>query len=79
MGNPLTREAFKTAMARFLKRKPESLDENALLLELVQESFLLVEMIMELQDQFPIRLSQEDLRAVRTVGDLLGMLAAKTA
>ncbi|MBW8886553.1 MAG: acyl carrier protein [Fibrobacteres bacterium] len=78
MGNPPTREAFKNSMARFLKRKPESLDENALLLELVQESFLLVEMIIELQEQFPIRLSQEDLRAVRTVGDLLRMLIAKT-
>jgi len=79
MGNPHTREAFKNAMANFLKRKPESLDDNAVLLELVQESFLLVEMIIELQEQFPIRLSQEDLRAVRTVGDLLQMLIAKTA
>jgi acyl carrier protein len=44
----------------------------------VQESFSLVEMIIELQEQFPIRLSQEDLRAVRTVGDLLQTLIAKT-
>ena len=44
------------------------------LLELVQESFALVELVIDLQETFGVRFSQEDLNAVRTVGDLVALV-----
>ena len=67
----LTRETFKEKMADFLKVNVSRLDDSAILTDLVIESFVLVEMVIELQEEFGVRLVQEDLKAVKTVGDLM--------
>jgi acyl carrier protein len=72
-----TPQACKDRMAHILKRPKEALTDEAPLLDLARESFMLVEMVIDLQETFGIRLVQEDLRSVRTVGDLIGMLASK--
>ena len=63
--------AVKAKMAEFLELPPERLDDSAPLAGLVQESFLLVQLLLELEEEFDVRLVQEDLKDVRTVGELV--------
>jgi acyl carrier protein len=43
----------------------------------VLESFVLVELVMELQEQFKARLTGEDLVVIRTAGELGALVAAR--
>lgn len=60
----------KERMAAFLRQPVSKLEDGAVLGDLVAESFVLVEMVIELQEQFKIRLTQGDLKGVKTVGQL---------
>lgn len=73
----LTAEACKAKMARFLKKPAVQLADRDVLMDLVNESFVLVEMVIELQEEFGLRLVQEDLRQVRTVGELIAVMLSK--
>ena len=65
-------------MAGLLKQPVDRLTDATVLTELVAESFILVDMVIELQDDLGIRLMHDDLKAVKTVGDPLTVIAAKT-
>ncbi len=69
--NAVTPEAIKQRMARILKLTVPDLRDEASLTDLVTDSFLLVEMVVELQDDLGTRLVQDDLKDVKTVGDLV--------
>ena len=45
------------------------------LADLVVESLALVEMAIDLQEDFDVRLGHEELARVKTVGDLVGLVA----
>ena len=62
---------IKQALGNSLKRKPEDLDDDIVLKDLVAESFALIETVINLQEDLSIRLVQDDLRDVKTVGDLI--------
>lgn len=62
---------IKQALGHSLKRKPEDLDDDIVLKDLVAESFALIETVINLQEDLSIRLVQDDLRDVKTVGDLV--------
>ena len=68
--NLLDARGVKQRMAAFLRQPVSRLEDDALLSDLVGESFVLVEMVIELQEQLNIRLVQEDLKSVKTVGQL---------
>jgi acyl carrier protein len=56
-------------------KKPEAKVANEIALtDLVQESFVLVELVIELQETFSVRFGQDDLRAVKTVGELIDLV-----
>jgi len=61
----------KQALGEALKRPVEDLDDRILLNDLVAESFALIETVINIQEDLNIRLVQEDLRVVKTVGDLV--------
>lgn len=65
-------------MARLLKQPVDRLTDATVLTDLVAESFILVDMVIELQDDLGIRLMHDDLKAVKTVGDLLTVISAKS-
>lgn len=67
------KESFKLAMSKFLNQPVERLQDDASLSSLVSESLVLVEMVIGLQEDFGVRLSQEQLQTVSTVGDLWGL------
>ena len=64
------REAVKRHMALLIRQPVERIDDAARLTDLVAESLLLVEMVIEMQEQLGVRLVQEDLKDVQTVGEL---------
>lgn len=66
------------AIARFLRQPVEKLDDDTVLTELVAESFVLVEMVIQLQEEFGVRFGQEELKGVRTVGDLTALISSLT-
>ena len=67
--------AVKRRLADFLGRPGEPLADDLLLANLVHESFVLIQLVMDLQEEFGARLVQDDLRDVRTVGDLARVVA----
>ena len=69
------REVIREAIARFLKKPIDKAADGTPLADLVQESFVLVEMVIELQESFHVRFGQAELHDVRTVGDLIDLVA----
>jgi acyl carrier protein len=46
---------------------------------LVSSSFLLVELVIELQEEFSVRFDQADLNTVQTVADLVDLVSSRMA
>ena len=67
----------KTKIAEVLNISAERVSEETNLKDLVSDSFLLVEMAIELQEDFQVRFSQEDLKVVHTVQDLIALIEIK--
>jgi acyl carrier protein len=51
--------------------------DDAELTNLVNSSFLLVEMVIELQEEFDVRFQQVDMNEVATVGQLLDLVESR--
>ncbi len=73
----IDRASVKEKMAAFLKQPASKLGDNMLLTDLVAESFVLVELVIELQEDLGVRFVQEDLKNVRTVGDLSSLFESR--
>jgi acyl carrier protein len=71
------KDDVKKKISSFLKQPITRLQDDVLLTNLVVESFILVEMIIELQDDFGVGLVQEDMRHVKTVGQLTDLLVSR--
>lgn len=67
----LSQANLKKKISEFLKIEDSSFDDQTELKNLVQDSFLLVELVMGLQEDFDVRVMQDDLRDVKTAGDLI--------
>ena len=67
----------KTKIAEVLNISADRVSEETNLKDLVSDSFLLVEMAIELQEDFRVRFSQEDLKVVHTVQDLIALIEIK--
>jgi acyl carrier protein len=67
----------RQALVKSLGRDGMELDDNMVLTDLVAESFALIETVINLQEKLKIRLVQDDLRDVKTVGDLLSVCAKR--
>jgi acyl carrier protein len=64
-------EQVRVRIAQFLRVPPARTTDDALLKSLVRESFQLIQLVMDLQEEFHVRLVQDDLREVTTVGQLI--------
>ena len=72
-----TRETVRARMAEVLGSTPDDVRDDAVLTDLVNSSFLLVEMIIELQEEFDVRFQQSDLAEVVNVGQLLDLVESR--
>lgn len=71
-------EAIKKEMAKVLHLKVENIKDELPLKQLVAESFILIELVIELQDTFDIVISQAELPEIETVGSLVAMIMKKS-
>ncbi len=74
----MNRDTVKAFMAKQLNIAVSKLsDDTVNLTDLVHESFILIELVIALQEEFKVRLVQEDLQEVKTLGQLLDVLQKK--
>ena len=64
-------------IADVLRRPAGTLDLEAELSTVAADSFVLVEMVIELQDEFGVRFEHEDMANLRTVGDVVALVAQR--
>jgi acyl carrier protein len=67
----------KEHMSRVLKVPAGRLTEDAVLTDLVTDSFVLVDLVIELQEELGVLIVQEDLKGVNTVGDLIRLFESR--
>lgn len=77
MAESVTADKIKTKMSSLLRQPVSKLQDDAVLTDLVTQSLLLIEMVIELQEEFNVRLVQDDLKNVKTVGDLIRVIQSK--
>lgn len=70
---------FRNKIASLLKINESRVCEESLLAELVNDSFALVDMVVELQEDLGVRLTQDNLKEVRTVSDLFAQFQIESA
>ncbi len=71
------RERVRDKIAEILGHTSEVVLDDAELTSLVNSSFLLVEMVIELQEEFDVRFQQVDMNEVATVGQLLDLVDSR--
>ena len=69
----------KETIAKSLDLETSQLDDSKELTSLVQDSFMLVELIMTLQEDLGVMVVQEELKDVKTVGQLVEVFSAKVS
>jgi acyl carrier protein len=76
--NMMVSKAFvKEQIATFLKAPAITLREDMPLNSLIADSFMVVEMMIELQELCGVRFQQDDLREVKTLGDLTSLIETR--
>jgi acyl carrier protein len=73
----ITAQVVAAKIAELLHLPDGKIDDGAVLTELITDSFLLVEVVVELQETYGVRLVQEDLKRVATVADLAALIVAR--
>jgi acyl carrier protein len=64
-------QSIKQSLAQSANVLIEALGDDKPLADVGVDSLAIVEMLMDLEDRYGVRLSQDDLRKARTVGDLV--------
>ena len=68
---------IKERMSEILNQPRDALANEAELTSLVTSSFVLVEMIIELQEELGVRFGQADMEEVSTVGQLVDLFVSR--
>jgi len=68
-----TREQIRGRIAEIIGQPLDRIQDQVQLANLVISSFLLVELIIDLQDEFEVRFGQAEMQDVITVGQLLDL------
>ncbi len=71
------KERVRGKIAEIVGHTPQIVVDDAVLTDLVNSSFLLVEMVIELQAEFDVRFQQADMNEVATVGQLLDLVDSR--
>jgi len=73
------KDSVRAKIAEVLGHKAEVIMDDAVLTDLVNNSFVLVEMVIELQEEFDVRFQQADMNEVKTVGALIDLVDSRIA
>ena len=75
----ITFAAIAARISTLVRVPSAELTPQTALRDLVRESFALVELVVDLQEEFAVFFTQEDLREVVTLGDLTALLRSSLA
>ena len=67
----------RARIASVLNQSPERVRDDVALSDLAVESLTLVELAIDLQEDFHVRFGHEELAGVQTVGDLVALVVGK--
>lgn len=70
----ISEQDVKSKLAEFCKQPLSNLKDETPIAGLVADSFMLVELLLELQETFGVTLSHEHLVGVETLGELISVL-----
>ena len=70
---------IREKMAEVLGHDPNAIADEAELASLVNSSFVLVELVIELQEEFDVRFNQADMNDVTTVRDLMKLIESRVS
>jgi len=73
------RDTVRHKVAETLGVDAGRIDDDAVLSDLVPSSFMLVEMVIEIQEEFGVRFVQADLLEVQTAGQFLDLVTSRMA
>ena len=73
------KDRVRAKIAEVLGHETEVIVDDAVLTDLVNNSFMLVEMVIELQEEFDVRFQQADMNEVKTVGALIDLVDSRIA
>jgi len=71
------KERVRDKIAEILGHTSQIVVDDVVLTDLVNSSFLLVELVIELQEEFDVRFQQVDMNEVATVGQLLDLVDSR--
>jgi acyl carrier protein len=71
-------DTIKSRISEILKQPLARLTDDTQLVDLVSDSFALVDLVIQLQEDFDIFLVQQDLKDVGTIGDLLKVIQSRS-
>jgi acyl carrier protein len=74
----ITADDIKARISATLQIPVAKLRDDAKVKDIVTESFAVVEMVIDLQEEFGIRLGQADLASIETIGALTSLIAERT-
>lgn len=77
MTTNVTPDDISRTMADLLEVPERRVTPDAVLADLVSDSFRLVEFAIELQEHYGVLFGQEDMRDLRTAGDLARLVATR--
>ena len=67
------REQIRSRISEIIGQPLDRLQDQAPLVDLVSSSFLLVELIIDLQEEFDVRFGQAEMQDVISIGQLLDL------
>lgn len=70
-------QSVRDKISQILKQPVASVRDDVMLTDLVRESFALIELAIELQEDYDVQFGQDDLNTVRTVADVLELVASR--
>lgn len=71
--------ALRDATVEVLQVKPDQVTEEATFEDLEADSLDLVELVMSLEDTLDVKIEEEDLGDVKTVGDAINLILTAAA
>ena len=74
-----SRDEIKRKMSELLNQPVNRFEDRLFLSDIIQESMMLAEMIMELEDIYDVKFSQESLTTAVTVGTLVDVIVNRSA
>jgi acyl carrier protein len=74
-----TADEVPTMIADLLRLPADRVRDDTELTALITDSFMLVELIIDLQEELGVRFGQEDVQRVRTVADIVALVRERQA